>query len=63
MNDTLTLSYTLPEAAKRSGFSLKEVTAAVARGDLRAKKATAGSRYRRILHTDLVAWLDQLPDA
>jgi hypothetical protein len=57
------LSYTLPQAAKRAGFSLKEVTAAVARGDLRAKKATPSSRYRRILLRDLEAWLDSLPDA
>lgn len=57
------LSFTLPEAAKRSGFSVKEVQAAVARGDLRAKKATPTSRYRRILLTDLQAWLEQLPDA
>lgn len=60
---TDSLSYTLPQAAKRAGFSLKEVTAAVARGDLRAKKATPDSRYRRVLHTDLVAWLEGLPDA
>lgn len=58
-----TLSYTLPEAAKRSGFSLKEITAAVARGDLIARKATEQSRYRRILHSDLLGWLDRLPEA
>lgn len=57
------LSYTLPEAAKVSGFSFQEVTAAVARGDLKARKATPTSRYRRILHSDLLAWLNALPEA
>ena len=57
------LSHTLPEAAKRSGFSLKEITAAVARGDLIARKATPTARYRRILHADLLAWLESLPEA
>lgn len=57
------LSHTLPEAAKTSGFSLQEITAAVARGDLKARKATPTSRYRRILHADLLAWLNALPEA
>jgi hypothetical protein len=60
---TDTLSHTLPEAAKVSGFSLREITAAVARGDLKARKATVAARNRRILHTDLVAWLNALPEA
>lgn len=61
--DPLVLSYSIPQAAARSGWSLKELTAAISRGDLRARKATPESRYRRILHSDLIAWMDKLPDA
>lgn len=60
---TDTLSYTIPHAARLSGFPLSVLTAAVACGNLRAKKATPTARYRRILRSDLDAWLQALPDA
>lgn len=65
------LSYSLPEAAAKSGMSLSTIRRAVNTTDPRAyppplkakRESDAKNAKKFVLHKDLEDWLDRYPDA
>lgn len=58
-----TAVYIPREAALVSGISITEITAAIVRGDLRARLKPPGFVHRMILGADLLRWIATFPEA
>lgn len=65
----MTLSYSVPSAAKATGLSAQQLRDAIHKGELRARKSsrdeTTGEPTGKfvVLAGDLSAYLDSLPEA